>query len=107
MVRRRVLPKPHDVFTPGRLPLGENNVYSPRKEPEQDLDRCVKRKLVPVVYGDFGVGKTSLVSKFFHDKQQSQTFVYFPSAGGLTMADVFRRVLEILHYTVESDLTSS
>jgi hypothetical protein len=87
--------------------LGVNNVYSRREEPEKALSRCVERKLVPVVFGDFGVGKTSLVNKFFDDQQQNQSLVYFPSAEGLTMANVFRRVLEVLHYTTEVDQTSS
>jgi len=54
--------KPHDVFTPARPPLEDTNVYAARGEAEDDFAAALRRGMVPVVFGEFGVGKTSLVS---------------------------------------------
>ena len=103
MSRHQYKPQPHEVFTPGGLPLGEHNVYSPRSVPESALDRYRKRGQIPVIFGDFGVGKTSLVRKYFETDDLEGRLVYFPSASGLSVSAIFERVLEVLEYEVQTE----
>jgi hypothetical protein len=88
---------PNDVFVPGRLPLEKTNVYAKRSNPESLLRKHLSRGLVPVVYGEFGVGKTSMVRKHFVDVPN---VLYLPTAAKLTLTKVFEVVLESLEYTV-------
>jgi hypothetical protein len=97
----RQFPAPHEVFTPGSLPLEPLNVYAPRREAELALRRFMNRQQVPVVYGGYGVGKTTLIKKFFEEEARSGTLVYIPSVTALGMADIFSVVLEHLNYAVE------
>jgi tRNA A37 threonylcarbamoyladenosine biosynthesis protein TsaE len=62
--------EPNKVFTPGRLPLKPTNVYATRRTAEAELSKAYKRSLVPIVYGEYGVGKTSMVRKFFLDAER-------------------------------------
>jgi type II secretory pathway predicted ATPase ExeA len=98
-------PEPSDVFTPSSLPLRENNVYSRRPGAERDLQRAATRKQVAIVFGDFGVGKTTLVQRFFQTAKDEGRLIYIPSAAELTLEAIFRRILEVLDYSVEADRT--
>jgi type II secretory pathway predicted ATPase ExeA len=97
--------QPEDVFTPTELPLADTNVYASRQEPERALDRAVRRGRVPVVFGEFGVGKTTLVRRFFREEDYEDRLVYIPSVDGRELSDLFRVVLEKLDYTVELERT--
>jgi GTPase SAR1 family protein len=92
--------KPTDVFTPNGFPLEEYNVYSAREAAEQNLDRGLGRREVPVVFGEFGVGKTTLVKRFFLEEEREGRFVHFLSPSGKNLDDVARVVLEALDYAV-------
>lgn len=100
-------PSPHEVFTPGSPPLERHNVYVERAAAEGSLRRYVERRQVPVVWGEYGVGKTSLVQHFFREEDRKGKLVYVASVSGLTLPDVFRTILEHLDYSVEVATTVS
>jgi hypothetical protein len=90
-------PRPADVFTPGRLPLGRHNVYAQRVEPEKKLGRTLERGNVPLVYGEYGVGKTTLARKFYERHRDPPVYL---TADDLTLQRVVQRTLEhIGHFT--------
>ncbi|PZF62957.1 hypothetical protein DEI81_08340 [Curtobacterium sp. MCBD17_013] len=108
------------VFTPGELPLERSNVYVSRRASEELLTRGVERNWCPVVYGDYGVGKSTLVRRYFRHEESANWFertfrgkprrgrlVYFASTNGLTMPKVFATILEHLQYRVETEVTTS
>lgn len=100
-------PQPHEVFTPGSPPLEKHNVYVTRGIAEQQLRRYVQRRQVPVVWGEYGVGKTSLVQHFFKEEESKGRLVYIPSVAGLSLSDVFRTILEHLDYRVDIEARSA
>lgn len=91
---------PKDVFTPGRPPLGRAEVYAPRGEPERELAMALERGLVPIVFGEFGVGKTSLARHALRSAERAGRLVNVESASGKTFADVTRALLEHLGYEI-------
>lgn len=93
-------PAPNEVFTPGEIPLEETNVYVSRSDSEKALKRAIDRNWCPVVFGDYGVGKTTLVLRYFRKAEKEGRLVYFESAADLTMPKVFEAVLEALQYEV-------
>lgn len=95
-------PAPHEVFTPGKPPLDKNNVYVNRSKAEADLKKYVQRAQVPVVWGEYGVGKTSLVQKFFSSEAEDRRLVYIPSVAKLSLSDVFSVILEHLNFSVNT-----
>lgn len=100
-------PLPSEVFTPGSPPLEKHNVYVPRLEAEESLQRFLQRHQVPVVFGEYGVGKTSLVLRKLAPEKNDGRLVYIPSLAGLSMPDVFKIVLEHLNYSVTIHSTTS
>lgn len=92
-------------FTPGELPLEDSNVYATRREPEQRLTRFLQRRQIPVIYGEYGVGKTTLVARFLRTNRKDDVVVAIPSAAGVSMRDVYTRILETLEYSVETATT--
>ncbi|WP_434175887.1 ATP-binding protein [Brachybacterium conglomeratum] len=102
MTKRNDTPKPHEVFTPGVPPLGKNNIYVNRASAEQKLRRLTQRRHIPVIWGDYGVGKTSLVKRFFAPQNEAGREIYFGSTAGIELSDIFREILQHLNYTVET-----
>lgn len=113
-------PKANQVFTPGDLPLNKSNVYVSRAVSEEKLRRGLERNWCPIVHGDYGVGKTTMVRRYFHAEERRDLYarwvlkaprrgrvVYFASADGLTMPKVFEAVLDHLEYRVEIERTST
>jgi len=92
--------KPSEVFTPNEAPLRESNVYAARAEAEEGLRRAVSRKKVPVVYGEYGVGKTTLVRKYFQSEEQSDRLVRILTPADKSFSEVPRIALEALNYSV-------
>ena len=78
-------PRPNEVFTPGSLPLEKSNVYARRRRPEDELKKYVDRDQVPVVFGEYGVGKTTLVRRYFLENTALGSVIYLPSAIGLIL----------------------
>lgn len=93
-------PAPHEVFTPGAVPLATNNVYARRLESERKLTKNLQRNLVPLVYGEYGVGKTTVVQKFLSENRPQQSTIYIASVANQTLGDVFKVILERLDYSV-------
>lgn len=107
MAKQPDTPEPHEVFTPGVPPLEKNNVYVNRTSAEKKLNQLTQRKHIPVIWGDYGVGKTSLVRRFFSVQSASGREIYFGSSAGIELPDLFREILQHLNYTVESKVSSS
>jgi type II secretory pathway predicted ATPase ExeA len=93
--------QPSDVFTPNRFPVEEYNAYAAREEAEGKLERAMGRSQVPVVFGEFGVGKTTLAKRFFRTEDQEGRFVHVLTPAGKNLDDVAKIVLEKLDYAVE------
>ncbi|HEY4583918.1 MAG TPA: AAA family ATPase [Lysobacter sp.] len=92
--------KPLDVFAPGKIPLKKTNVYAVRGTKEDDFREAVERSLVPIVYGEYGVGKTSLARHNFKEKDAAGLLVNIESVAGKSFQDICDRILEKLQYTV-------
>lgn len=91
---------PHDVFTPGKLPIEETNIYARRTNAERDLEKAFQRGVVPVVYGEYGVGKTTLARYFLRDHDRNNRLVNIESAADKSLEDVLARCLEKVGYRV-------
>lgn len=100
-------PKPYEVFTPGSPPLDEHNVYVKRQKAEESLRRFIQRRQIPIVWGEYGVGKTSLVQRYFEKQEKDGSLVYIASVSGLDLSDIFRTILEHLRYEVEVESTTT
>ncbi len=98
-------PRPDEVFTPTKIPLADTNVYTKRSDPERALTRYVQRGQIPVVFGEYGVGKTTVVRRFFRDADEAGNVVYVSSPAGKELSDVFTVVLEHLDYAVETEIS--
>ncbi len=90
-----------DVFTPNRFPVEEHHAYAAREEADAALVRALDRSQVPLIYGEFGVGKTTLVKRFFRNEEAEGRFVHFLSPANKTFDEVAKVVLEHLDYAVE------
>jgi hypothetical protein len=93
--------QPVDVFTPNTFPLEENNVYAAREDAERNLRQALSRGQIPVVYGEYGVGKTTLVKKYFFEDERVGRFVHILTPAGKNLDDVAKVVLEALRYRVD------
>jgi len=98
--------EPKDVFVPGRFPLQTNNVYADRGRPQSDFLKAIERAFVPVVFGSYGVGKSSLSRYCVKSWEAEGKLVYIESLYGKSLADIFTRILEILGYEVTTETTS-
>lgn len=92
---------PREVFTPNAFPLKEHNVYASREHAETSLDQGLGRSRVPLVYGEYGVGKTTLVKKHFVSEDEQGRLVHFLTPAGKNVDDLARVVLEQIGYRVE------
>jgi hypothetical protein len=97
---------PNDVFTPGSLPIEPTNIYAARGEAEREFKKALRRNLIPVVFGEYGVGKTSMARYELRDYDKAGTLVNIESVADKTLEDVFTRCLERLGYSVEKRRTT-
>lgn len=97
----------NDVFVPGQLPIRPNNVYASRGETEIDLRQSLERKQIPLVFGEYGVGKTSLARFIVRGVESEGKLVNIESAANKDLADVFKACLEQVGYRVEKKQTLS
>ncbi|HEY3368872.1 MAG TPA: ATP-binding protein [Symbiobacteriaceae bacterium] len=95
---------PANVFTPIDLPLKEDNVYAPRKKAEAKIRSAFMIHGTPIIYGDFGVGKTSTMLKIAQEDETEWEEFYFPAGGQKDFADFFKRFLEKQGYVVTKQM---
>ncbi|WP_197289153.1 AAA family ATPase [Nocardia sp. NRRL S-836] len=91
---------PTDVFTPNRFPLQKHNVYAARRDAEASIRSGLARAQAPVLYGEYGVGKTTLVKRYFYDRNEGGIVIEFLTPAGKGFDDVVKAVLEKLDYEV-------
>lgn len=91
--------KPNDVFTPGKPPVETTNVYASRGLCERDFFKAIDRSMVPVVFGEYGVGKTSMARHCLLEYANSGRLVNIESAHGKTLTDLLQRCLEHIGYS--------
>ncbi|GAA3988195.1 hypothetical protein GCM10022279_09130 [Comamonas faecalis] len=94
--------KPNDVFTPGKLPIRPTNVYAARGDAEALFVKSLNRGMIPVVFGEYGVGKTSMARYALKDKDSAGLLVNIESVADKSLDDVFARCLEKIGYTVRT-----
>jgi len=100
-------PKPEEVFVPGKFPIHQHNIYASRGQPEDDLNTSLERGFVPLIFGSYGVGKSSLAMHCAEPWRENNKLVYVQSAYQKTLSDVFERVLEHVGYEVTVEKSSS
>lgn len=96
--------KPSDVFTPGLIPLNANNVLVSRADSEESLENYFEAGQIPVVHGEYGVGKTTLVLGYFRDYPEDRKAQFTVSTKS-TIEDLFRTILEAIGYQVTTQST--
>lgn len=99
--------KPNDVFVPGKFPIEAANAYADRGQPQRDTRTALERGYVPLVFGGYGVGKSSMVARVAQDFQQSNTQVYIETVYEKSLDAIFRRVLESIGYEVTVERTKN
>jgi hypothetical protein len=93
--------KPDNVFRPGKLPINPGNVYASRGSSESDFKKSLRRGFIPLVFGEYGVGKTSMARHVVKTVYGEDNLVNIESAADKELADIFTRCLEKIGYTVE------
>ena len=96
---------PAEVFTPGRPPVRQNNVYVGRGEAEKSLEKALSRSYIPVVFGEFGVGKTSLARHVLAEAEQAGRLVNVETVSGCTFRSVIEQLLEAIGYRVDANVS--
>lgn len=91
---------PNDVFTPGQIPIRPTNVYAARGDAEELFRKALARGMIPVIYGEYGVGKTSMARHVAREAESQNRLVNIESVADKTLQDVFSRCLEMLGYAV-------
>lgn len=97
---------PSDVFVPGKFPIKESNVYADRGTPQSDTRVALTRGFVPLVFGGYGVGKSSMVMRVAQDFTGNHTIVYIENVFGKSLSSIFERILEEIGYEVISSRSS-
>jgi len=100
-------PEPHEVFTPTRAPLKSTNVYVSRGDAEDELASAVQQGYTSVIFGEFGVGKTSLALVHFKEEAREERLVHYTNPENKTLDDVYKQALEQLGYSVEVTRTNA
>lgn len=98
---------PNDVFTPGRLPIRPTNIYAARGTAEELFRKTLHRGMIPVVFGEYGVGKTSMARHVLKEKDDQGLLVNIESAADRKLDEVFARCLEKLGYSVKTRVIES
>lgn len=99
--------EPNDVFSPGKLPINPGNVYAQRGKIEKKTLKSLKRGFIPLVFGEYGVGKTSMVRHILKPYEKKNRLVNIESVAHKSLSDVFKSCLETLNYEVQVRTTRS
>lgn len=97
--------KPSDVFVPGRFPVEANNIFADRGVAQRSLEQAWDRAFVPIVFGSYGVGKSSLAFYCAKNIRPAQRLVYVESLYGKSLPSIFERILEEVGYEVSIERT--
>lgn len=97
---------PAQVFTPARLPLGQANVYAPR-DAELAIRTAFLMQRTPILFGDFGVGKTTTIRKIAIEFAPEWETFYFEATSHKAFSDFLRRFLETQHYAVTKQVSET
>lgn len=100
-------PAPSEVFVPGKFPIENHNVYADRGSPQQRFLKAIERNFVPVLYGGYGVGKSSMAWHLAKEWHENSRLIYVPSLYGKSLGDIFAVVLEALGYSVVTEKTTA
>lgn len=92
--------KPNDVYVPGRFPINQHNIYAHRGMVQQNFQTAINRGFVPLVFGSYGVGKSSMARYCTKQWDDSKRLVYIESTYGKSLGDILTRILEVLGYEV-------
>ena len=92
---------------PGQFPIKNHNIYADRGEPQRRFLKALERRFVPVLYGGYGVGKSSMAWHLAREWHDENRLVYIPSVYGKTLSDLFAVILEHLGYSVVTEKLSS
>src|SRR4030042_5355202 len=77
--------KPSEVFVPGKFPIEEHNIYTDRGAPQESFQTALKRSFVPLVFGSYGVGKSSLSRYCTKGAEKNKKLVYIESVHGKSL----------------------
>lgn len=91
---------PEEVFVPGKYPLGSTNAYAKRGDKEDSFEKSISISSVPVIYGGYGVGKSSMALKIIKEKYKRNRLVYIESISGMTKEDIIRTILEDINSSI-------
>lgn len=95
---------PNDVYIPGKIPLDNTNIYAPRtrENVQARFEKILRRGHIPIVFGEFGVGKTSMARVVTREDEKRNALVHIESVSGKSLSDVFTACLEQLGYAVQT-----
>lgn len=97
--------KPNNVFRPGKLPIHPGNIYASRGKSEENFKKILSRGLIPLVYGEYGVGKTSMARYAIQNCEPNSLLVTIESVADKTLSDIFSRCLEKIGYRVDTSIS--
>lgn len=86
--------QPSRVFRPGKLPIASGNVYVTRGKTEEIFKKSLHRGFIPLVYGEYGVGKTSMARHVIREIYGDENLINIESVSGKSLNDVFTRCFE-------------
>jgi len=96
---------PDKVFRPGKLPINPGNVYANRGESENEFKKSLRRGFIPLVFGEYGVGKTSMARHIVKSNYDEDKLVNVESVADKDISDVISQCLEKIGYSVERKKT--
>lgn len=96
---------PDKVFRPGKLPINPGNVYASRGDSEAEFKKSLSRGFIPLVYGEYGVGKTSMARHIVKSLYDDNKLVNVESVADKDLADIIEQCIEKIGYAVERTKT--
>lgn len=97
--------KPGKVFTPNKIPVKPGNTYASRGKTQEDLEKAIDRGFIPLIFGDYGVGKTSMARHVLKPYEEAGRLVNIESISGKTIQDIFQYCLEKMNFTVTRSIS--
>jgi len=98
---------PNEVFVPGKFPIEKNNIYADRGSPQHSVRSAIDRGFVPLVFGGYGVGKSSMVMHCLEKERLSGRLIYIETMYKKNLKDIFQQLLEKFGYTIDKKTDSN